>query len=112
LCLERAGEVGVELRLKDDERAELPTHEREIERRATRDLSIRGDNLDESELVTTTPGQTTMHRHEYCGVSAPQQQASCEAELTAARAVNRQDPNTARWASGTSARGSNYGRLA
>jgi hypothetical protein len=51
--LERAGEVGVVLGLEDDKRAELQTHAREIERRATRDLSIRGGNLDESELVTT-----------------------------------------------------------
>jgi hypothetical protein len=51
--LERAGDVGVVLGLEDDERAELQTHTREIERRATRYLSIRGGNLDESELVTT-----------------------------------------------------------
>jgi hypothetical protein len=55
--LERAGEVGVELGLEDDERAELQTHAREIERRATRDLSICGGNLDESELVTTLPAR-------------------------------------------------------
>jgi hypothetical protein len=55
--LERAGEVGVVLGLEDDERAELQTHAREIERRATRDLSIRGGNLDESELVTTLPAK-------------------------------------------------------
>jgi hypothetical protein len=44
----RAGDDGF-----DDERAELQTHAREIERRATRDLSIR----DESELVTTLPAR-------------------------------------------------------
>jgi hypothetical protein len=43
--------------LEDDERAELQTHAREIERRATGDLSIRGGNLDESELVTTLPAR-------------------------------------------------------
>jgi hypothetical protein len=75
---------------EDDEYAELQNHACKMKRRAARDLSIRGGNLDESELVTTTLGQTattlgqaTMHRHECRGMSAPQQQASCEAELTA-----------------------------
>jgi hypothetical protein len=45
----------IELGLEDDERAEFQTHAREIERRVTRDLSIRGGNLDKSELVTTLP---------------------------------------------------------
>jgi hypothetical protein len=90
----------VELGLKDDERAELPTHTREIERRATRELSIRDDNLDESEIVTTTLGQTTMHRHECRGVSAPQQQASCEAELTVGKSGQSARPKYC----GTSAR--------
>ena len=68
---------------EDDEYAELQNHACKMKRRAARDLSIRGGNLDESELVATTLGQATMHRHECRGMSAPQQQASCEAELTA-----------------------------
>jgi hypothetical protein len=47
----------VELGLENDERAELQTHACEIERCATRDLTIRGGNLDKSELVTTLPAR-------------------------------------------------------
>jgi hypothetical protein len=74
---------GLGLGPEDDKRAELQNHAREIERRVTRDLSIHAGNLDESELVATTPGQATMHRHECRRIAAPQQQASCEAKLTA-----------------------------
>jgi hypothetical protein len=70
---------------EDDKCVELQNHAREIERRATRDLSICGGNLDESELVMTTPGQATMHRHECRRIAAPQQQASYEAKLTAGK---------------------------